>query len=85
MLEQSRQTIEQLTAGWNDPTQVDWGTEETMEPTENVQVERAPTVSLLKCTALYSYTVRVTIFVLNFPPISILKDYTFFRRKIPTN
>lgn len=54
MLEQERQRIEQLTAGWDDPTQVDWGAAEDTEP-----VPAPPTVTgpILKCTALYSYTV----------------------------
>lgn len=54
MLEQERQRIEQLTAGWDDPTQVDWGTEDT----EAVPVPAQTTGPVLKCTALYSYTVR---------------------------
>lgn len=55
MLEQERQRIEQLTAGWDDPTQVDWGAEDT-EP-EGLPRERTPSGPVLKCTALYSYTV----------------------------
>ncbi|KAJ8922371.1 hypothetical protein NQ315_004314 [Exocentrus adspersus] len=35
VLEQSRQRIEQLTAGWNDPTQVDWGADDTATPRAN--------------------------------------------------
>ncbi|KAJ8970435.1 hypothetical protein NQ314_001230, partial [Rhamnusium bicolor] len=59
MLEQERQRIEQLTAGWDDPTQVDWGAEEMTEETEGlVQPEKTPSVPLLKCTALYSYTAQ---------------------------
>lgn len=57
MLEQERQRIEQLTAGWDDPTQVDWGAEES-EHGDGMQTETAPTGPVLKCTALYSYTVR---------------------------
>jgi hypothetical protein len=60
MLEQERQRIEQLTAGWDDPTQVDWGTEELAETTETAiqRQESTPSIPLLKCTALYSYTVK---------------------------
>lgn len=57
VLEQERQRIEQLTAGWDDPTQVDWGTEE-VERGDEVPTERAPSGPVLKCTALYSYTAQ---------------------------
>lgn len=61
MLENERQRIEQLTAGWDDPTQVDWGTDETSAVEDNSSdLQRESIVSsssLLKCTALYSYTV----------------------------
>lgn len=59
VLEQERQRIEQLTAGWDDPTQVDWGAEEeAMGKTEDYQLSSSPPSGpLLKCTALYSYTV----------------------------
>lgn len=56
MLEQERQRIEQLTAGWDDPTRVDWGNEESGEADTHTSLERTPSVTL-KCTALYSYTV----------------------------
>ncbi|XP_045462322.1 protein nervous wreck isoform X4 [Harmonia axyridis] len=62
MLETERQRIEQLTAGWDDPTQVDWGTEDAAVVEENdSDVQRDSIVSsgsLLKCTALYSYTAQ---------------------------
>jgi len=45
LLEQEKQRIEQLTAGWDDPTAVDWDNEEKDEQ------------PIYKCTALYSYTV----------------------------
>lgn len=56
MLETERRRIEQLTAGWEDPTQVDWG---------NVHAEEAPTTKTptYKCTALYSYTVRLLFYI----------------------
>lgn len=57
MLEQERQRIEQLTAGWDDPTQVDWGAMEASEQVDGVTTEQQPTGPVLKCTALYSYTV----------------------------
>lgn len=56
MLEQERQRIEQLTAGWDDPTQVDWGAESEQD---GITTESAPSGPVLKCTALYSYTVRL--------------------------
>lgn len=58
MLEQERQRIEQLTAGWDDPTAVDWGNE---EPDHDQSAHRHSESSgpALKCTALYSYTVRL--------------------------
>ncbi|XP_054276253.1 protein nervous wreck-like isoform X1 [Macrosteles quadrilineatus] len=61
MLEQERQRIEQLTAGWDDPTQVDWGAEESSEVTtdtaETVVANPDATVTY-KCTALYNYTAQ---------------------------
>ncbi|XP_014262309.1 F-BAR and double SH3 domains protein 2 isoform X2 [Cimex lectularius] len=59
MLEQERQRIEQLTAGWEDPIQVDWGADdhETGEdsPAPDYPISSGPTY---KCTALYSYTAQ---------------------------
>ena len=45
--------IEQLTVGWDDPTQVNW------DESEGAGAEAAvvPAAPLYKCTALYSYTV----------------------------
>lgn len=63
MLEQERQRIEQLTAGWDDPTQVDWGGEEHAETTPSVAVTSAPADGqapvIYKCVALYSYTASI--------------------------
>ncbi|KAK6628801.1 hypothetical protein RUM43_002617 [Polyplax serrata] len=62
MLEQERQRIEQLTAGWDDPTQVEWGTDDHTETVPSVAVSapvgdsQAPNV--YKCVALYSYTAQ---------------------------
>ncbi|XP_066149129.1 protein nervous wreck isoform X2 [Euwallacea fornicatus] len=62
VLEQERQRIEQLTAGWDDPTQVDWGaeTEEaSVVVTDGYDTGSAPSSGpLLKCTALYTYTAQ---------------------------
>ncbi|KAJ8969465.1 hypothetical protein NQ317_015280 [Molorchus minor] len=59
MVEQERQRIEQLTAGWDDPTQVDWGAEDATEEMQDiVQSDKTPSAPLLKCTALYSYTAQ---------------------------
>ena len=60
MLEQERQRIEQLTAGWDDPTQVDWGAEDS-EQMDEIVAERSPLGPVLKCTALYSYTVGMIV------------------------
>lgn len=59
MLEQDRQTIEQMTAEWDDPTQVDWGTDDLVEDgdRDSQHQDKTPSAPLLKCTALYSYTV----------------------------
>ncbi|KAL1456307.1 hypothetical protein WDU94_001049 [Cyamophila willieti] len=54
MLEQRTKRIEQLTAGWDDPTQVSWGPEDGEEPAPVVPPE--PTGPVYKCIALYSYT-----------------------------
>jgi hypothetical protein len=54
MLEQERQRIEQLTAGWDDPTQVDWGPQDGEEPAALPPEHTGP---VYKCIALYSYTV----------------------------
>lgn len=60
MLEQERQKIEQLTAGWDDPTSVDWGAADV-----NADAAASPPMGgeppaepIFKCTALYSYTAQ---------------------------
>ncbi|XP_075230266.1 FCH and double SH3 domains nervous wreck [Lycorma delicatula] len=61
MVEQERQRIEQLTAGWDDPTQVDWGPEDTGEVAPEVVDATQPVPDsgpTYKCTALYSYTAQ---------------------------
>lgn len=55
-LEEERKRIEQLTAGWDDPTQVSWG-ESDVETSGTTETSEAPAAPLYKCTALYSYTV----------------------------
>lgn len=55
MLEQERQRIEQLTAGWDDPTQVNWGPPDDEEP---AALPPEPTGPVYKCIALYSYTAQ---------------------------
>ncbi|XP_046977219.1 protein nervous wreck isoform X2 [Vanessa cardui] len=55
-LEEERMRIEQLTVGWDDPTQVNWGEPEA-ESTPP-QTAEPPAPSLYKCTALYSYTAQ---------------------------
>ncbi|CAH2103644.1 unnamed protein product [Euphydryas editha] len=55
-LEEDRMRIEQLTVGWDDPTQVNWGEPEA-ESTPP-QTAEPPAPSLYKCTALYSYTAQ---------------------------
>ncbi|CAA9997559.1 unnamed protein product [Nesidiocoris tenuis] len=57
MLEQERQRIEQLTAGWDDPTQVDWGADDS-EPAQDSPAPAQDTGPTYKCTALYSYTAQ---------------------------
>ena len=73
MVEQERQRLEQLTAGWDDPTHVDWGPEDgdaiTGGHEEEAEVVQAPpTVNVMiepgqiyKCIALYNYTVSCQI------------------------
>ncbi|PSN33878.1 hypothetical protein C0J52_19417 [Blattella germanica] len=68
MVEQERQRLEQLTAGWDDPTQVDWGPDDSEHTSEmpNGEVEaipQPPTVEVepgqtFKCIALYNYTAQ---------------------------
>jgi len=62
MLEKERQRIEQLTAGWDDPSQADWGSDEpqaidstSQQPTAD---SSAPSV-VYKCVALYTYSVSI--------------------------
>lgn len=59
LVEKERQRIEQLTAGWDDPTQVNW--EDTRDPEDKTinpqSAPEEPEGPVYKCTALYSYTV----------------------------
>ncbi|XP_026736516.1 F-BAR and double SH3 domains protein 2 [Trichoplusia ni] len=54
VLEEERMRIEQLTVGWDDPTQVSWD-EPEQSTAEAVEPPAAP---LYKCTALYSYVAQ---------------------------
>ncbi|XP_053686877.1 protein nervous wreck [Sabethes cyaneus] len=60
-VEQERQKIEQISHGWDDPTQVDWGAEEAAAAAASAAAS-APAQQIMgqtfKCTALYSYTAQ---------------------------
>ncbi|XP_050521812.1 protein nervous wreck [Daktulosphaira vitifoliae] len=59
LVERERQRIEQLTAGWDDPTQVNW--EETGDSDDKStypQHTQEPEGPVYKCTALYSYSAQ---------------------------
>lgn len=59
VVEQERQKIEQLTVGWDDPTAVDWGAEESANGTTSAAPDApASNEPIFKCTALYSYTAQ---------------------------
>lgn len=61
VVEQERQKIEQVTAGWDDPTHVDWAAS-AAEPEPDTASDGAattdPSVPVFKCTALYSYSAQ---------------------------
>lgn len=64
----AQQRVEDFTASWDDPTSVDWGTEDTTSkqthtaaaPAAAVVSPTAPaaTEQIFKCTALYSYSAQ---------------------------
>lgn len=59
MLETERKRIEQLTAGWEDPTRVDWGAQaEDGTPQAETPGDGDEKTPTYKCTAVYSYTVN---------------------------
>ncbi|GAB1867811.1 FCH and double SH3 domains protein 2 [Camponotus japonicus] len=59
LLEQEKQRMEQLTAGWDDPTAVGWGNEEKDEQEMTHEIPEMPSNQpIYKCTALYSYTAQ---------------------------
>ncbi|KAM0735464.1 Protein nervous wreck [Formica fusca] len=59
LLEQEKQRMEQLTAGWDDPTSVEWGNEEKDEQEMTHEIPEMPSNQpIYKCTALYSYTAQ---------------------------
>lgn len=58
LLEEEKQRIDQITAGWDDPTSINWGQEDKDEVVEiHAADSREPAPLIYKCTALYSYTV----------------------------
>ncbi|XP_012542365.1 protein nervous wreck isoform X1 [Monomorium pharaonis] len=59
LLEQEKQRMEQLTAGWDDPTAVDWDNELKDEQDMTHETPEMPSNQpIYKCTALYSYTAQ---------------------------
>ncbi|XP_018355590.1 PREDICTED: uncharacterized protein LOC108756342 [Trachymyrmex septentrionalis] len=59
LLEQEKQRIEQLTAGWDDPMAVNWDNEEKDEQEMTHETPEMPSNQpIYKCTALYSYTAQ---------------------------
>lgn len=58
--------MEQMSAGWEDPSQTDWGNEkaESVEPVASSSASASATQTF-KCTALYSYTVIINCLKLN--------------------
>lgn len=58
LLEEEKQRIDSITAGWDDPSSIDWEGEKSeghdVEPTTEVPSAEP----IYKCTALYTYTVR---------------------------
>ncbi|VVC94274.1 unnamed protein product, partial [Leptidea sinapis] len=57
-LEEDRMRIEQITAGWDDPTQVNWGEAESEAAPATQDATETPAPNPYKCTALYSYTAQ---------------------------
>ncbi|XP_063986900.1 protein nervous wreck isoform X2 [Diachasmimorpha longicaudata] len=61
LLEQEKQRIEQMAADWDDPTSIDWGTDDKDEneiPVSSETITTGQQQQLYKCTALYSYTAQ---------------------------
>ncbi|XP_023245872.1 F-BAR and double SH3 domains protein 2 [Copidosoma floridanum] len=63
LLEAEKQKIDEITAGWDDPTTADWGNDETADEVTTSNEIRAttgvaPIENIYKCTALYSYTAQ---------------------------
>lgn len=60
MLEQEKQRIEQLTAGWDDSTAVNWDDDDRTDMNQGQESsELQSDQQIFKCTALYSYTVNM--------------------------
>ena len=60
LLEKEQKRIDEITAGWDDPTSANWGHDDSAEIAE---IHATPdgtttTQNIYKCTALYSYTVK---------------------------
>lgn len=61
VVEKEQKKIEQVTAGWDDPTTVDWGHEEAASNAAAAAAgvtASATNEQIFKCTALYSYTAQ---------------------------
>ncbi|XP_033223271.1 protein nervous wreck isoform X2 [Belonocnema kinseyi] len=59
LLEQEKQRIEELTAGWDDPANLDWSKlDEDDSATVQETAEVPSNQQIFKCTALYSYTAQ---------------------------
>ncbi|KAJ8687996.1 hypothetical protein QAD02_023791 [Eretmocerus hayati] len=64
LLEQEKQRIDEITAGWDDPTSADWGNEDDSgdagaQTTDGYGSSSAAGKQVVyKCTALYSYTAQ---------------------------
>ena len=59
LLEEEKQRIDSITAGWDDPASFDWDNEEKSEALGADETSEVPsTIPIYKCTALYYYSVR---------------------------
>ena len=65
LLEAEKQRIDEITAGWDDPTSADWGNEDRAgDESANAadgrtSADTTAAQAVYKCTALYSYTVII--------------------------
>ncbi|XP_012226525.1 protein nervous wreck isoform X1 [Linepithema humile] len=58
LLEQEKQRIEELTAGWDDPTAVNWNELKDDQDMTHEMPEMPSNQPIYKCTALYTYTAQ---------------------------